>query len=221
MRIACLAIARSPHTIDPVFIKITSHNIPYNLNMEIQKIIDKCENQQYDAIAVCMGLCGNAMIGIRSRTIPLVIPRAHDCCTILLGSCDKFLKYFSHRLSTSWTSICYKERKQIDDEFSMLVDKYGKEDALYIWNTMYKAGESDNKIIYITCPEIEDEAHIDKVILDAAQKGKSIELLEGDSRLIFNLINGEWNNDEFLIVNPGEEITAVYDYKKVFETKTY
>lgn len=220
MRVACLAIAKSPHTIDPVFIKITSHNVPADLNKQIQQIIDESQAQRYDAILLCMGLCGNAMIGIRSRNTPLIIPRAHDCSTILLGSSEKFIKYYSHRLSAPWTSICYKERKKIDDEFNKLVEKYGKEDALYIWETMYKSDAVDTEI-YISCPEIEDKTYIKKIIEDAEKEGKTIEVLEGDSRLIFDLINGNWNENEFLIVKPAEEIIGEYDYKKVFSTKTY
>lgn len=220
MRLACLAIAKSPHTVDPVFVKISSHNVPDNLKKEVQQIIDESESNGYDAILLCMGLCGNAMVGMRSRNIPLVIPRAHDCCTILLGSSDKFIEHFSHRLSASWTSICYKERKLMDDEFNKLIEKYGEEDALYIWQTMYETKDNDTQI-YIRCPEIENEQHINNLIEETRKQGKSLEVLEGDSRLIFNLIYGNWDTNEFLVVKPGEEIVCVYDYKKVFDTKKY
>ena len=36
--------------------------------------------------------------------------------------------------------------------------------------------------------------------------------LEGDARLIHQLVNGDWNHDEFLIVEPGHKIEATNDH---------
>jgi len=45
----------------------------------------------------------------------------------------------------------------------------------------------------------------------AAQRGWKYEELSGDIKLIRKLIDGEWDEDKFLIVQPGEEITPSYD----------
>ena len=87
-REACLCLARSPHVIDVEFFELGEHAQPSRLNQALQAKIDQTENaaKAYAAILLLYGLCGNATNGLQTRQTRLVLPRAHDCCTILLGS---------------------------------------------------------------------------------------------------------------------------------------
>jgi hypothetical protein len=42
--------------------------------------------------------------------------------------------------------------------------------------------------------------------------------LEGSLALLENLINGNWNENDFLIVNPGRKTIGVYDYDRIIES---
>jgi hypothetical protein len=42
----------------------------------------------------------------------------------------------------------------------------------------------------------------------AAERGWSFETIEGDMRLVTALVNGEWNEEDFLIVKPGQHIAV-------------
>ncbi|MGE5613369.1 MAG: DUF1638 domain-containing protein [Bacillota bacterium] len=108
-RPAYLAAAKSPHIIDMEFSKLQSHTNPESLRKEIQEKIDSAP-EQYDAILLGYGLCGNSTSGLRARSIPLVIPRAHDCCTIFLGGRKEFLEHFGQTPSAEWYTACYYER---------------------------------------------------------------------------------------------------------------
>ena len=84
-RLVYHAAAKSPHILDIEFTELRSHVNPDKLRGQIQTIIDSTPDH-YDAILLGYGLCGNGTAGLKARSIPLIIPRAHDCCTIFLGS---------------------------------------------------------------------------------------------------------------------------------------
>lgn len=43
---------------------------------------------------------------------------------------------------------------------------------------------------------------------DAEEAGWGFQKVEGDMTLIHRLMNGEWNEDEFLVVRPGYRVLA-------------
>ena len=48
--------------------------------------MDRTPEGVYDAILLGYGLCGNGLAGVTARHTRLVLPRAHDCIGILMGS---------------------------------------------------------------------------------------------------------------------------------------
>ena len=88
--------------------------------------------------------------GLAGRKTKLVLPRAHDCCTILLGSKERFQEHFQDNPSTPFSSVGYLERGsyylrteggdrqiQYGDQFAALVEQYGEDNAKYIWESMH------------------------------------------------------------------------------------
>lgn len=222
-----LAAARSPHTIDIEFTKLNSHVSPYTLRALIQEKIDAA-GPGYDAILLGFGLCGNSTAGLKARDIPLVIPRAHDCCTIFLGSRGRFLECFGDNLSSEWSTDGYMERgggdclreSAIDSQFGIdggyggLVQKYGEENAKYVWETLHtdkKAGE----LTFIKIPGISRPENLEAFKIYAQEAGRQLRVVEGNTEMIENLINGRWDEANFLTIPPGKVISAVYDHKSV------
>lgn len=224
-----MASANSKHIIDMVYTKMRSHLKPDSLREEIQEIIDRTTDQ-YDAILLGYGLCGNSTAGLIARSLPLVIPRAHDCCTIFLGSRAAFNEHFGKTPSAQWSTACYYERSdgwysdnalnaltpEQDNSYDKLVEKYGEENAKYIWDTMNVANVYDY-LTYIELPGIPDNDIKEAFIKYTEESGKRSRFLEGSTRIINKLVSGEWNDDEFLIVPPGMEIKPVYDHNRIME----
>ncbi|AUS97483.1 hypothetical protein CDQ84_17545 [Clostridium thermosuccinogenes] len=230
LREACLAIAATSNTVDPEFTPKNAHENSNELRKIIQEKIDSVEKTGgYDAILLGYGLCGNGTAGIAARSIPLVIPRAHDCCTIFLGSKSKFIEYFKDNLSAEWSSTGYMERGGkdsylresdtskllgLDKAYEEYVEQYGEENAKYLWEMLHPKNESD-ELIYIKVPETEHLGYLKKLESYAEEIGKRVRVLDGDMRLIRGLVNGDWNEDEYLVVPPGETIKPVYDHDKI------
>ena len=211
MRMACLAVSNTPHVIDLDFTKLGAHEDSASLN----------------AILLGYGLCGNSIEGLKARSTPLIVPRAHDCCTIFLGSKQKFLENFGDNLSSQWSSVGYMERSTdylrdtdtgkfmgLDKDYEQLVEQYGEENAKYVWETLHPKSTS-NEMIFIDVPELNHPGFLDKMRSLAAEENKTLKIIDGDMRIINGLLFGEWNDLDYLYVPPGMQIKALYDQEKV------
>lgn len=236
MREACLAIADSPHIIDVEFTELGEHIHSETLRGLLQKKIDDAAAsvKKYDAILLLFGICGNATTGLRApATIPLVIPRAHDCCTILLGSRARFAEHFKDNPSKPFSSCGYMERGNYylrtgdgdtpglhyGDGFAALVEQYGEENARYVWEQMHPPSldGTHNEAVFISHPETTHLGHAERFKAKASAEGKRFVEIEGSLSLIRNLIHGNWNTGDFLTVSPGRTIAGVYDWDKVIQ----
>jgi hypothetical protein len=228
LREACIVLADSPNTIDPEFTPKGAHDTPDYLRELIQRKIDEAEaHGGYDAILLGFGLCGNSTAGLTARSVPLIIPRAHDCCTIFLGSKERFTEHFMNNLSKEWSSTGYMERGESirresdiskmlgrDKSFQDLVESYGEENAEYIWETLHP-DLHDNELVFIEIPETSHLGYCEKLKSIAQSEGRTVCVINGDMRLIRDLVSGNWRENEFLIVSPGKVIKAEYDYDNI------
>lgn len=237
-REVCNCVAQSSHAIDLEFTPKGAHDDPHRLQTLLQEKINAAHesDKNYDAIALCLGLCGNATTGLTSPGTPLVIPRAHDCCTILLGSKERFKQLFEDRPSTPFSSTGYMEhgtddymretdfiRKQMgmDMSYDDCVRQYGKENAKFIWQTLYpeKSQEEQSEIVFIEMRELPDTNLAEQCRKKALAEGRKFEKIDGSLKLIRQLVFGEWNKDDFLIVRKGESIKGIYDWNTVISTE--
>jgi hypothetical protein len=56
---------------------------------------------------------------------------------------------------------------------------------------------------------------VEKLKEEADKMGKRVRILPGDMRMIRDLIFGNWDEKDFLIVPPGKEIKGIYDQDRV------
>src|SRR5271169_4196374 len=91
----CDTAARSVHQVDLAFLPKGLHDIGCaGMLSRLQAAVDAVEAPQYDAILLGYGLCNNGIAGLTARTLPIVVPRAHDCMTLFFGSRDRYEDYF-------------------------------------------------------------------------------------------------------------------------------
>jgi len=226
-----LCAAQSPHVIDVDFTDKGAHDRSAVLRELLQQKIDQADaSKKYEAILLGFGLCGNAVLHLQARTVPLILPRAHDCCTLFLGSRRLFQRYFSENPSMPFSSAGYMERGDTyvhedgfqrmmaaDHSLADLVEKYGEENGRYIWQTLHPESTmyDQNKMVYIEIPETSRLGHAALCRQKAMAEGKAFILLTGDLRLLNMLVQADWPDEEFLIVPPGKKIAAVYDWEEI------
>ena len=234
--ISCEALARmvyffsatSPHMIDVEIIKLGLHADPENLRGHLQRRIDDTAAgaQQYDALVMAYGLCGKATHGLIARDTPLVLPRAHDCITLFLGSRARYKDQFENRPGTYWYALDYLQRNDdpgtslslgASDAGNMLtatyaeyVEKYGRDNADYIMSVMGAWQEHYQRAVYIDMG-IGDGAEVEQRAKDDSQRrGWAFERMQGDSNLVRRLLYADWERD-FQVVRPGERVKMTFD----------
>ena len=229
----CHCVALSPHIIDLEFTPKDAHNnhdLLRNLLQERINIADT-SGRAYDAIVLCMGICGNTTIGLTSSESQIVIPRAHDCCTIFLGSKERFKEIFGEKQSMPFSSAGYAEHdgNYLHDPYIFTdgtgqnrtyedyVKEYGEENARYIWETLHQETEGD-EIVFIEIPEFTNNSCTEECRKQAEATGKKFTKTIGSMDLIRKLINGDWNKEDILTVPKGNAIAGVYDMDQVIKT---
>lgn len=95
LRELCSVIARSPHQVDLGFLPKGLHDIGSSgMVARLQSAVDAVEPAEYDAVIMGYALCNNGVAGLKARTLPVVIPRGHDCMTLFFGSRQRYMEYF-------------------------------------------------------------------------------------------------------------------------------
>ncbi len=195
----------------------------------IQRRIDVVDGA-YDAILLDYGLCGNGTGGVRARGMPIVIPRARDLCTVHLGSYAAFPENFEHSLSASWSSVWYIERSAtclrtpdradaIKDcpEHAYLLARFGEKNAGYVWDVWHPVGKG-KKLRFIELAETEGLWYAKEMRERAATEARELTILHEDSRLLRALLAGDCDDDNFIVVPPGQAIVRECNMNRVLST---
>jgi len=236
--IACDALARpvylsaalSPHIIDVELVQRGLHNHPAQLRDILQQHVNKNSEQGYDAILLVYGLCGQATAGLIARDIPVVLPRAHDCITLFLGSRERYKNQFENNPGTYWYAHDYIERDDgsggalslgsgadttnLDAEYQNYVEKYGQDNADYLMAVMGAWKKHYQRAVFIDQAIADSDQVKAKAQAQAAQRGWTYEEITGDLILVRHLLDGTWaeNRDpDFLVVPPGQSVSMTYD----------
>lgn len=212
----CYYASLSTNVFDFVFLKQGLHNTPDILRKELQAAIDAVEGN-YDAILIGYGLCSNGIEGIVARGIRLVVMRGHDCITFLLGSKERYKKYFDEHPGTYWYSPGWIDttsqpgKERYEQTYQSYVEKFGEDNAKYLME-MEQGWFREYSIAAYTDFGVGDTGHYKEYTRKCADwLGWTYDELRGDPRLIENFLNGNWDSGDFLIVEPAQKIVAAHD----------
>ncbi len=219
-REAARAAAYSPNIVHLVFLPSGLHSTPDELRTRIQAEIDAASDGRFDYIILGYGLCSRGTADLVARDTPIVIPRAHDCITLFLGSRERYDREFNERPGTYYYSAGWIERMdgdlsqgtlkplketQAEERYLEYVEKFGEDNAKYLIEQegLWLANYSRAALIDTGIGDIETYRRFTQGV--AESNAWEYEELQGDTRLIDILFGGNWDEDEFLIVRPGQK----------------
>jgi hypothetical protein len=193
------------------------------LRTALQDAIDRVTADQCDAIVVAYGLCNRGIVGLQARSLPVVLPRAHDCIGMLLGDTKRYLAQMEAQAGTCFQSAGWLENAPANGDVcppnlsfgpgssvtrERLAKKYGEENADFLLEQFAAFTRHSQRLAFISTP-VHDAARWEKAARKTAQAHAwAFEKLPGDLGWLRRLISAEWNEREFLILKPGERAAA-------------
>lgn len=218
-RECCRAAAVSPHVVTLSFQRFGLHDTPDELRRTVQAEIDRASDGKFDYLLLGYGLCSRGTADLVARDRPVVIPRVHDCISLLLGSRDRYQQQFDDHPGTYYYSPGWIERKegevrqgtievvqekQAQDRFREYVEKYGEDNARYLLEqeSLWQAHYDRAAFLDMGLGDVDYYRRFTKQV--AESHGWSYEEIQGDTRLIDALMAGDWDSDEFLVLQPGQ-----------------
>jgi hypothetical protein len=226
-REAYYCAARSRNIVDVVVMKQGLHNEPQILCGEVQKALDVISDIQgkpYDASLLGYGLCSNGVVGLHSE-IPIVVPRGHDCITLLLGSKDKYKDYFDGHKGVYWFSPGWIEtdtqpgKERFERTLKEYIEKFGEDNAKYLMETEQNWMKEYNWATYIDWGFLNSLMEKEFTKRAAEYLGWTFDYVKGSSGLMQRLVDGIWDQREFLIVRPGQKITEDLTSENIIDAK--
>ena len=218
--------ARGPQVINAVFLPKGLHDLGGDKMRElIQAEIDKMQEQDYARIILGYALCNNGIVGLTGKRFPLVVPRAHDCISIFMGSRKRYQDYFFANTGTYFHTTGWLERGTPEGQYfdsqsgprqslEEFIAKYGEENGRYLHQAL-DPEKNYHKILYITLPLPGLPDYRDLSRETAKEKGWQWEEMVGDAILLKQLIEGPYPEGDFLSVEPGWKIVATNDEKVI------
>lgn len=189
------------------------HDQPDNLRKEVQAAVNRLDaNEAVDVIVLAYGLCGNGLAGIRAGRCPLILPRGHDCISIMLGSSQRHEAFMKKNPGAYFYSPGWIRGKRVpgpDREAHLrefYADRYGDDEEMI--NDLVEADRF--AFAHNSCA-----AYVDLTGNDEAERycrqcadhlGWQHQSLEGDPEMLRDLLAGNWDEERFLMVPPGRAV---------------
>ena len=200
------------------------HREPERLNSLLKAEIKAAESKKepYDALLLGYGICSRGTVGIKSSRYRIVVPRAHDCITLFLGSKERYLDEFSRTPGTYWFTPGFvsgaiqpgmSEKysgvyREFEENYEKYLKRFGDKDlAKYIIEQQEQAWiKNYSRGAYVESGLPGGETLRKKARAFCEARDWVFEEVKGDLGLLRELLSGEWDSDRFLILEPGESL---------------
>jgi hypothetical protein len=218
-------IPGSPHKVDLEILTMGLHDLGVSMRPHVQDRIDAADDSGYDAIVLGYALCGRGCEGLRAGRTQLVIPRAHDCIGLLMGSRYRFVEYFQdhpgvYYRSPGWIEF-QKPGQRLDQATSLkehslgerrsleeLIAQYGEDNGRFLFEQFTSYRHKYSGLTYISTGVAQEDDLVNQARAEAVREGWSFEEVSGSLDLLRRLVNGEWDAADFLIIPPGAKVEA-------------
>jgi len=187
-----------------VFLEQSLHRTPQKMKPIIQEEIERAESWDGDYIILSYGLCSNGILGVKSKSHSIVIPRVHDCIALFLGSWEKYMEEHKKEPGTYYlTKGWIEEGKSPLGIYQEYCQRYDKETAEWVIREELKN--------YTRIALVDMGADLLEALREQARENARFlhlryEEIKGSLVFFEKMLRGCWDKD-FIILKPGEEVT--------------
>ncbi len=212
--IACAAVIEEmlpfmPQRMSYEVLDFGLHTDPKSLKISLQNAIDSSA-PDIETILLGYGLCSQAVVGLRSGSRTLIIPRVDDCIAIFLGSTAEYQKQYRTVPGTYYLTRGWIESGTTPfSEYDILVKQYGDQIAQRIISKILK---NYTRLAFINTSSNKLKYYREHARSTADQFNLRYEEIQGSDAIIRKILYGP-RNDEFVIIPPGTTI-SFFDFRK-------
>jgi len=198
------------------------HNEPARLRSTLQAAIDELEDvSNASHIALGYGLCSRGVEGVSARQATIVLTRAHDCITLLLGSRERYDAYVAVHPGAYWYSPGWNQHHVPPGEERYVklrqeyAEKYGEDNADFLMEQEQSWFSSYDRATYVDIGVSDVESDLEYTRACARWLGWQFDRQHGDPQLLIELVCGPWPEDRFLLIPPGKTARMTADERVV------
>ena len=211
--------ARSPNDIDIEFLYQGLHEFPGRLNDAVSETLNAVDEEAYDYILLNYGLCGNGTLDIHHETLPMVMHNLQDCIPVLIGSENVHRSYVQSRPGTFWFSVGWIEgfplpgspdydsryasfySRNIDASKRDIIERVLMQNYTHLtyieWEELGEAVNERGRAYTRACVQSLNT----RLGMDL-----SYDHVVGSPAHLQNFVDGNWEEDGFLVVEPGKHV---------------
>jgi hypothetical protein len=199
------------HSIE--YLEMGLHDQPDELRRQIQALITRVEADPAVAtIVLAYGLCGNGLLGIEAGRCPIILPRAHDCISVLLGGIEPHSALLKENPGTYFYSPGWVRAKRVPGPHreayvrEMYRERYADDPEMIddLVEADADAFAHHNCAAYV---DLTDNQKAENYCQDCARHlDWQFKRLEGDPSMLQDLLAENWDDARYLNVPPGHSI---------------
>lgn len=200
------------------WLEIGLHDRPQEMRSTLQRSIDELDKRtDIEVVLLAYGLCGMGTTGLKARTHPLVMTRAHDCITLFLGSKEAYFQRQQecpgcYHYTPGWNRarrVPGPERlESLRDQWKQQFDPEDVEFLLESERQMWSAYNTAS-FIDLGTPSANQEAEYSRRCAESL--GWKFEHLKGDPQLLHDLLWGPHDAARFQTIEPGQQFGHTAD----------
>lgn len=206
------------HIAELRFFDIGLHDQPDQLRGVLQDNLAAVDARtDITAVVLAYGLCGRGTAGLRAGRHPLVLPRAHDCITLFMGSKEAYAEHQRRCPSCYYYTPGWNRARRVPgpDMFAAmrteLSARFDPEDVDFLIESQREqlALHDTASYLALATPDASREAEYARTC--AGWLGWRFEHLPGDPALLRDLLWGRWDAGRYQIIPPGMQLGHAAD----------
>ena len=210
-----------------VYFEMGLHDHPDHLRAVLQEAILRTDQRDdIDAVVLVYGLCGRGTAGLQAGRHRLVIPSGHDCMTVFLGCKKRYAKIMQQCPGCYFYTAGWNRDRRVPgpDRLAWLENQWSKtfdaDDVAYLLDIERAQWAQPHTAISIDLGTADADATHSYAKHCADWLGWEHEQISGDATLLRDLLLGNWDEERFLCVNPGQSIQHSTDDQVLVSLET-
>jgi len=208
-----LVTADATHVVEQRVFEIALHDRPEVMRGILQQAVTELDaRDDIEAIVLLYGLCGLGTVGLHAQRHPLVIPRAHDCRAVFLGSKEEYQRRQDACPGCYYYTPGWNLARRVPgpDRVAFLkeslAERFDPEDVEFLIESEQEMWHSYDTAAFIDLGTPTAAREADYTRDCAKELGWNYEHIQGDIALLHDLIWGPWDDARFQIVPPGQQL---------------